>query len=466
MQHKATIFYEWEQGKSAYSFPFPYLSKQFVKVRVDHANASTLLEYNRDYTIEGQTLTLTPVHPFVSGATLCIYRQTPTGSLADFSDGSLLLASELDRFVTQLLHIEEENRDLIASTGMVMDDNAWQGQGRRIKNIATPMQDGDAVTLKYLDSIDVARQSTLLQIEAAVTEKANQAAESARKSEEVVAQSSNHFNLLIETRFQNLTSLLMQKLSAEYVPQTQASMEHQELRTAILNAGIAILQRSKTYAVGDIVYHKSLPSWARLECVTAGTTGSNANVLLEKAKAGQYIIDGGVRWIVDDVRDCTPIGDVRGSLYLPDGYIKANGATVNRADYPRLVALADKHNLWTDDVTANAGLFGRGDSVATMVLPNWIDRMVQFANGAGASVAAGLPNITGAINSGTAAFEYPSASGAFSTGGLDRKGSNIRGAENVYSPNFAFNASRSNSIYGRSNTVQPAAIQLIPIIKY
>lgn len=169
MQHKATIFYEWEQGKLAYSFPFPYLSKQFVKVRVDHANASTLLEYNRDYTIEGQTLTLTPVHPFVSGATLCIYRQTPTGSLVDFSDGSLLLASEMDRLSTQLLHVEEENSDLIASTGMFADDdNAWQGQGRRIKNLSDPQNPQDAVTLNYLDGADVARQSELQRIETAV----------------------------------------------------------------------------------------------------------------------------------------------------------------------------------------------------------------------------------------------------------------------------------------------------------
>lgn len=162
MQHKATIFYEWEQGKSAYNFPFPYLSKQFVKVRVDHANSSTLLEYNRDYTIEGQTLTLTPVHPFVSGATLCIYRQTPTGSLVDFSDGSLLLASEMDRLSTQLLHVEEENSDLIASTVMFADDdNSWQGQGRRIKNLSDPVDAHDAVTLSHLDKVGVARREEI-----------------------------------------------------------------------------------------------------------------------------------------------------------------------------------------------------------------------------------------------------------------------------------------------------------------
>ena len=33
------------------------------------------------------------------------------------------------------------------------------------------------------------------------------------------------------------------------------------------------LQRNKTYNVGDIAYSPNLPSWAYLECVTAGTTG-------------------------------------------------------------------------------------------------------------------------------------------------------------------------------------------------
>ena len=188
MQHKATIFYEWEQGKSAYNFPFPYLSKQFVKVRVDHANASTLLEYNRDYTIEGQTLTLTPVHPFVSGATLCIYRQTPTGSLVDFSDGSLLLASEMDRLSTQLLHVEEENSDLIASTGMFADDdNSWQGQGRRIKNLSDPVDAHDAVTLSHLDKVGIARREEI----EAVAARAEQAVSTAEQHRDKANEASN-----------------------------------------------------------------------------------------------------------------------------------------------------------------------------------------------------------------------------------------------------------------------------------
>ena len=39
------------------------------------------------------------------------------------------------------------------------------------------------------------------------------------------------------------------------------------------HAGLNILARNKAYAVGDIAYSPNLPSWAYLECVTAGTTG-------------------------------------------------------------------------------------------------------------------------------------------------------------------------------------------------
>lgn len=35
-----------------------------------------------------------------------------------------------------------------------------------------------------------------------------------------------------------------------------------------------LLGRNKTYAVGDVAYSPNLPSYLRLECVAAGTTGT------------------------------------------------------------------------------------------------------------------------------------------------------------------------------------------------
>lgn len=188
---------------------------------------------------------------------------------------------------------------------------------------------------------------------------------------------------------------------------------------------------------------------------------------------GVLISDGTVTWIVDDVRDMTPVGCVRGSLFLPKGYIKANGATVQRADYPRLVHFIESNNLWTDDTTNNAGLFGKGDGNSTFVLPDYRERMMQYTEGSiGAKRNAGLPNITGQIGKVWAEVcTLPTNRGY---GGAFRPGEAVANQDipsiSVSSGTTAthdnFNASWSNSIYGSSNTVQPPAINVIPIIRY
>lgn len=167
MQSKATVSYQ--GGKQSYTFPFPYLSKQFVKVRYEGGSGTTNLEYNRDYSVEGQSVLLRSVAP--ANVTVYVYRQTPTSSLVDFNDGSLLLASEMDKMAAQLLHVEEENSDFLLNSAMVTDDDgAWQGRGRRIKNLRDPQNPQDVVTLNYLDGVGVARQDELQRIEQAVRE--------------------------------------------------------------------------------------------------------------------------------------------------------------------------------------------------------------------------------------------------------------------------------------------------------
>ena len=236
-----------------------------------------------------------------------------------------------------------------------------------------------------------------------------------------------------------------------------------------------MLKRDKAYSIGDIAYSSYLPSWARLECVTAGTTADTVPPSIATVSSGGVLIsDGTVTWIVDDVRDMTPIGCVRGSLFLPKGYIKANGATVQRADYPRLVHFIESNNLWTNDTTTNAGMFGKGDGSSTFVLPDYRERMMQYTEGSiGAKRAAGLPNITGQIGKvWSNVWTLPTNtdySGAIQPGELvGNQGipplSHL--TEGSCATHDTFNASWSNSIYGASNTVQPPAINVIPILRY
>ena len=72
--------------------------------------------------------------------------------------------------------------------------------------------------------------------------------------------------------------------------------------------------------------------------------------------------------------------------------------------------------------------------------------------GASSTVEAGLPNLTG--NSGIGNWTMTAPSGVF-----DSKGPNSKTAyvDNAYAGALDFDASRSNAIYGASDTVQPAA---------
>ena len=189
------------------------------------------------------------------------------------------------------------------------------------------------------------------------------------------------------------------------------------------------------------------------------------------SRIGLYITDGTVTWIVDDVRDGTPVGSIRGSLYLPKGYIKANGATVDRADYPRLVKWVNDNSLWTDDTTGNFGLFGKGDGNTTFVLPNFSQRYIQYKDESGKSLPSGLPNITGDFfaNDENSLFwtGTKGANGAFNLLGTNLNVANPPVVSNITTTYAVqFNAAHSNAQYGATDVVQPPSITLIPIIRY
>ena len=85
-------------------------------------------------------------------------------------------------------------------------------------------------------------------------------------------------------------------------------------------------------------------------------------------------------------------------------------------------------------------------------------------HGAGTTIAAGLPNITGQVTSDDTGYYWgagTTASGAFAN--AHNGGSHI-GANSwsgTRGNGFTFDASRSSAIYGKSTTVQPPAYALI-----
>jgi hypothetical protein len=189
-------------------------------------------------------------------------------------------------------------------------------------------------------------------------------------------------------------------------------------------------------------------------------------------QAGQYITDGTAVFLVCDIRDGAQVGDIKMSPILRKGYVQANGALLSNAktNYPRLVDFVQENpSLLAADDTAwadNKALYVYDDTNDTLRVPDATGRVLQ----GGASVQsleAGLPNIGGIIYSFvTYPFDPTNQVGAFYAMGGESKNNGAVVSNFTGSSRVGFDASRSNSIYSASTTVQPPALSLIPQIKY
>lgn len=137
------------------------------------------------------------------------------------------------------------------------------------------------------------------------------------------------------------------------------------------------------------------------------------------------------------------------------GVISADAVKTLIAD-----ALAEDHakiKFWiSEDPTSPAALFG---GTWQEIAQNRVLMGASYAHAAGTTVEAGLPNITGRAGADTDSGYYntnrPNAGGAFYGGGKSYSWC-AAGSQNP-GRDLCFDASLSNSIYGRSATVQPAA---------
>ena len=165
-------------------------------------------------------------------------------------------------------------------------------------------------------------------------------------------------------------------ISAEILDQIDTLENQVNSITGAINSPFPAWTASISYAVGDICIASNFNSYKYLECVIAGTTDTT---MPNNANVGQLVTDNEVKWLVCDFRDSAPVGAFRSDMIQRLGWLKANGATVNRADYPRLWTYAVDNFLTTNDQTNNPGLFGEGDGVDTFELPNFEDYFIRYS---------------------------------------------------------------------------------------
>jgi hypothetical protein len=238
--------------------------------------------------------------------------------------------------------------------------------------------------------------------------------------------------------------------------------------------------KNTPYAVGDICICTGFDSYKYLECVEAGTTNTTPPV---NTNIGQLITDNTVKWLVCDWRDSAPVGTIKQDIIKRDGWLKLNGATINVADYPRLVNFLVTNSLiqvYTASPVATDFTYGDSNN-ETLKLPDFTNLFIESGTSALVAKSAGIPNISGTLGyiasiqmSSTSYNNYENNTGAlkWSNFATDSPTGNQMNQTPITISDFKtfhrinLDASRQNSIYGNSNTVQPPAVTLIPVIKY
>ncbi len=133
------VFYPNETGaRTDYPIPFEYLSSTFVKATVN--GASVPFSLLSTYMIRFTTAPL--------GA-LKIYRQTSSAPVNTFTNGSILVDTQLNGSFLQSLHVSEEVTDNSLQTA---SDGAWDAANLKVKNVADPTSAKDAANKSYVDA--------------------------------------------------------------------------------------------------------------------------------------------------------------------------------------------------------------------------------------------------------------------------------------------------------------------------
>jgi hypothetical protein len=138
-------------GQTDFAFNFPYLEDEHVTVEINGvAQLSSAF-----------TIVTTPALKVVlnSGATagqiVRVRRKSqPNTNLVDFVNGSVLTESELDRAYLHNRYLSEEISELNdASLQEEQGGTNWDAKNKRIINVGTPTNLGDATTKAYVDGI-------------------------------------------------------------------------------------------------------------------------------------------------------------------------------------------------------------------------------------------------------------------------------------------------------------------------
>jgi hypothetical protein len=213
--------------------------------------------------------------------------------------------------------------------------------------------------------------------------------------------------------------------------------------------------QSERSASADATNAESSAASAKAEADRAAAIVSTDKTLsVEGAPADAKAVGDALKSIKLPVATATTLGGVK----LSDDFTADADGTLHLAGGTAPDPYPVGSIFQTVSTTSPAALFG---GTWQEIAQNRVLMGAPYAHAAGSTVEAGLPNITGSVGrfaSGHHSNELDRKQGALSYSG---QGNNLgyysSSGSYGYGYYIDFNASSSNAIYGRSNTVQPAA---------
>lgn len=149
---KTVVTYDLNGSSREFDFAFDYLARGFVQVTLIGAER-TQLQVGTDYTfVSASRIRTTTIYSPPEYTQIEIRRVTSTTErLVDFQDASILRADDLDLSQLQVLHVAEEAREAATETIGTNNFGHLDARGRRIVNVADPVDLGDVVNRRWYE---------------------------------------------------------------------------------------------------------------------------------------------------------------------------------------------------------------------------------------------------------------------------------------------------------------------------
>lgn len=176
---------------------------------------------------------------------------------------------------------------------------------------------------------------------------------------------------------------------------------------------------------------------------------------MDTLKKGIIVRNGVCVGFGDKTYSTCPIGTVLSyaGQTVPNGYLLADGTSYPTTEYPDLYAVIG--NTY-------------GGDTENFNVPNLVDKFIQGSTTSGTEKEAGLPNITGNVGYLKSVADTDLTkewNGAFKWTTYSATSNTLSQTNSANTYDLEFDASKSNAIYGNSDTVQPPALTMVYIIK-